>query len=222
MNKHRIAAPVSIVLALALSITACSSGSGGGAPPADGSPSPQSAGGPTVVITSPDAAEIDTTDDAMDLGGTASSDAGVSSVAWETDKGQSGAASGTETWSVEQVPLELGANTITVTATDAAGATHSDSILINRESDGTGSATLSWEAPTERTDGTALTDLAGYRIHYGRMTGVYDYQIDINTPGIATYVVENLVPGDWFFAVTAYDTSGLESDFSNEATRQIR
>lgn len=174
------------------------------------------------MITSPDAAEIDTTDEVMDIAGTASSKVGLNTVSWETDKGQSGTASGEESWSVEQVPLALGANTITVTATDAAGATQSDSIVINRESTGTGSATLSWLAPTERADGTALTDLAGYRIHYGRMSGVYDYQIDLHTPGIATYVVENLVPGDWFFAVTAYDSAGLESDFSNEARRDIQ
>lgn len=222
MKLHRIASPVWIVLALAFSVAACSSGSGGGAPAAEGGKAPQSSGELVVIITSPDADEIDTTDDVMDIAGTASSEAGVSSVSWESDKGESGTASGAESWSIEQVPLALGANTITITATDASGATQSDSIVINRESEGTASATLSWEAPTQRTDGTALTDLAGYRIHYGRLSGVYDYQIDLNTPGIATYVVENLVPGEWYFAVTAYDSTGLESDYSNEATRNIQ
>ncbi|HEX2139112.1 MAG TPA: Ig-like domain-containing protein [Woeseiaceae bacterium] len=176
----------------------------------------------TIAITSPNADQIDTTDDVMNISGTANSDAGVSTVSWSSDKGQTGTASGTSSWTVDQVPLELGANTITVTATDAAGDSRSDTIVINRESTGTGSTTLSWEAPTQRTDGTALTDLAGYTIHYGRMSGVYDYQIDINTPGVATYVVENLVPGDWYFSLSAYDSSGLESDLSNEAHRQIQ
>ena len=54
------------------------------------------------------------------------------------------------------------------------------------------------------------------------MSGVYDYEIDIATPGVTTYVVENLVPGDWYFAMIAYDTQGLESELSNEAHRAIQ
>src|SRR5690606_39243032 len=169
MTVHRTASPLSMVLALTLSIAACSSGSGG-APPADpasppgagGSEQPPPTAGPQVVITSPDAAEIETTDDAMDLSGSASSDAGIAPVEWETDHGESGTATGTETWNIEGVPIALGTTTITVTVTDNAGATHSDSLVVRRESEGTGSATLSWEPPTERADGTALTDLAGY------------------------------------------------------------
>lgn len=221
MKIHRIASPVSIVLALALSIAACSSGSGGPPTTADGSAPPSGDGGFQLVITSPDADEIDTTDDAMDVAGSASSQSGISSVSWSTDHGESGTASGTDAWSIDQIPLVVGVNTVTVTATDSAGETVSDSIVINRESEGTGATTLTWDAPTERTDGTALTNLAGYRIHYGRMSGIYDYQIDLNTPGIMTYVIEDLVPGEWFFTVTAYDSEGLESDFSNEARRIV-
>ena len=67
-----------------------------------------------------------------------------------------------------------------------------------------------------------LGDLAGYRISYGRMSGIYDYEIDLSNPGIVTYVVENLVPGDWYFVLTAYDSSGLESAPSEEADFKVR
>jgi hypothetical protein len=43
----------------------------------------------------------------------------------------------------------------------------------------------------------------------------------VNNPGVLSYVVENLAPGEWFFAVSAYDADGLESDPSNEAVRTI-
>ncbi len=221
MKKQRFVWLNSIVLVAAFSIAACGGGSGGGAPDRENAQQP-SPSGLSIAITNPDAQQIDTTDDVMNLSGTASSDAGVTAVTWSSDQGHTGTASGTESWSIDQIPLELGANTITVSATDGAGDTRSDTIIINRETNGTGSATLTWQAPTERTDGTALTDLAGYTIHYGRMSGVYDYQIDVNTPGVATYVVENLVPGDWYFAMTAYDSSGAVSDYSNEAQRHIQ
>lgn len=221
MKKHRFAWLNTIIFTTAFAVAACGGSGGGGVPPTDDAQQPFPSG-LVIVITSPDAERIDTTDDVMNLAGSASSGAGITSVAWSSDKGHSGMASGTESWTVDQVPLELGDNAITVSATDAAGDTRSDTIVINRESHGTSSTTLSWDAPNERTDGTALTDLAGYTIHYGRMPGVYDYQIDVDTPGVMTYVVEDLVPGDWYFALTAYDSSGLVSEFSNEAYRQIQ
>ncbi len=158
----------------------------------------------------------------MTLAGIASSDIGVSSVSWKNDNGENGSASGTDNWETESIALKLGANTITVTATNPAGESRTDQIVINRESGGTGSVTLSWTAPSQRTDQTALTNLAGYRISYGRMSGIYDYEIDLSNPGIATYVVEGLVPGDWYFVLSAYDSSGLESAPSNEAVFKVR
>ena len=75
-----------------------------------------------------------------------------------------------------------------------------------------------------RTDsnGNPLTDLAGYKIHYGRMSGIYDYEITIDNPGILTYVVENLYPGDWYFSMTAFDRNGTESGYSNEVRKRVQ
>ena len=228
MMKYRSALRLSLVAMLALSTTACLSGSGSGSPiqldsggSGSGAPGGGNESGPAVSITSPDAAEIDTVDQTMDLGGTASADSGISAVSWQSDKGASGEAEGTESWKIEDIPLETGVNTVTVTVTDASGETGSDTIIINRESAGTGSVTLSWVAPTERTDGTPLSDLAGYRISYGRMSEIYDYSVDVDNPGLVSYVVENLKPGDWYFAVVAYDGDGLESEFSTEAHRKV-
>lgn len=229
MKMYRSALRFSLVAILALSTTACLSGSGSGSALQVDSGSPGGAGGSgdggsgalTVAITTPDAGEIDTVDETMDLGGTASGEKGVSSVSWESDTGASGEAEGAESWSIDDIPLEAGSNTITVTATDSEGETGSDTIVINRESEGSSSVTLSWVAPTERTDGTPLENLAGYRIDYGRMSEIYDYSVEVDNPGLVSYVVEDLVPGDWYFAVVAYDAECLESDFSNEAHRKV-
>lgn len=84
-----------------------------------------------------------------------------------------------------------------------------------------GSVTLSWTAPTENTDGSALTDLAGYRIYYGLAEGNYPNQVPIDNPGITTYVVENLSPDTYYFVTTALNSSGVESDYSNVAVKTI-
>lgn len=73
------------------------------------------------------------------------------------------------------------------------------------------SVTLSWQAPTERADGSPLTDLAGFRIYYGDEREDLDVVIDLDNPGLSRYVVENLTAGTWYFSMTAYDGGGLQS-----------
>jgi hypothetical protein len=84
-----------------------------------------------------------------------------------------------------------------------------------------GSATLSWQAPAENTNGTAVTNLAGFKIHYGTKSGTYTKTISIDTVGLTTYVVENLAAGTYYFAITAVTAGGAESDYSQEAKKAI-
>ena len=85
-----------------------------------------------------------------------------------------------------------------------------------------GSVTLSWQSPTTRTDGTPLTNLAGFRIYYGDANGVYPDSISVPNPGVSTYVVSNVPGGAYYFVATAYDASGAESDYSEVASKTIR
>ncbi|HZW59256.1 MAG TPA: putative Ig domain-containing protein [Woeseiaceae bacterium] len=85
----------------------------------------------------------------------------------------------------------------------------------------TGSATLLWDAPSENTDGSVLTDLAAYRIYYGTSAGNYPNEILIDNPGITTYVVENLPPDTYYFVSTAINSNGIESGYSNMATAVV-
>ncbi len=84
-----------------------------------------------------------------------------------------------------------------------------------------GSVSLTWTAPTQNEDGSPLTDLAGYEIHYGTTSQEYSHTIRIDTPGINTYVVENLVPKTYYFAATAFNGSGVSSSYSGEAIRVV-
>lgn len=83
------------------------------------------------------------------------------------------------------------------------------------DQDGIGQATLSWTAPDENTDGTPVTNLAGYRIYYGTVADALDQVIDIPSVGLTTYVVENLTVGTYFFSIRAYNSAGAESALSN-------
>ena len=75
--------------------------------------------------------------------------------------------------------------------------------------------TLAWDTPTTNADGTPLTDLAGYKVYHGTSSGNYSQYIDVGN--VLNYMVSNLKNGVvYYFAVTAYDTSGNESDYSNE------
>jgi hypothetical protein len=78
---------------------------------------------------------------------------------------------------------------------------------------GTGVATLAWNAPTKNADGSQLTDLAGYKIYYGVAPGVYSKSIDVGNN--TTHQISNLTVGvTYYFTVTAYNTSGIESDYA--------
>jgi hypothetical protein len=84
-----------------------------------------------------------------------------------------------------------------------------------------GSATLSWTPPTTRTDGSTLTNLAGYRIMWGTALGSYPNSVTLTNPGLSAYVVGNLAPATYYFVIRAVDSVGLESTNSNVAQKTI-
>jgi Fibronectin type III domain len=85
----------------------------------------------------------------------------------------------------------------------------------------TGTATLSWTAPTRNTDGTPLTDLAGYHVYFGRDSSNLTQFIDIAGATSVRYVVTGLAAGTYYFAVSAYNKLGLESARSNVVSKTI-
>ncbi len=86
----------------------------------------------------------------------------------------------------------------------------------------TGSITLTWYPPTERTDGSRLHDLSGYKLYWGIAHGDYPNAVKIDNPGIATYVIERLTPGTYYLVATAFDAAGIESEFSDVLSAVVR
>jgi hypothetical protein len=93
----------------------------------------------------------------------------------------------------------LPAFTITVTATAGVPTSPANAV------------TLTWTPPTANSDGSALTDLAGYNIYYGTTATNLTTKDTVGNPGLADYVIEGLASGRWYFELTAYNTVGVES-----------
>jgi hypothetical protein len=86
---------------------------------------------------------------------------------------------------------------------------------------GNGVATLSWDAPTTTTTGSALTDLSGYHIYYGTDQNNLAESVSLNGVGVQTYVIDNLGSGTWFFAIKAVTSAGVESPLSDVVSKTI-
>ena len=73
--------------------------------------------------------------------------------------------------------------------------------------------TLIWDANTE-------PDLEGYKLYYGYASREYSYSIDVGN--LTSYTVADLEAGEtYYFTVTAYNSSGYESDYSDEVNYEV-
>jgi hypothetical protein len=191
------------------------SSSGGGSPPPSGSnTAPSISGNPTTsAITgrlwafTPVASDANSDPITFQI---------QNRPAWATFDASTGRLSGTPTAS------HVGnyAN-IVISATDGTGRSSLPAFAINVSAVASGVATVAWTAPTTRSDGSALTNLAGYRIYYGNAPNSFDNSIDVRTAGVTNFVVENLSAGTWYFAVSAFDSTGAESGLSDSASKTI-
>ena len=87
----------------------------------------------------------------------------------------------------------------------------------------TGSATVNWQPPTANTNGSAITNLAGYTISYGTSATNLSSSVKVANAGLTSYVVENLTAGStYYFGVAAYNSAGETSKVSNVASKTIQ
>ncbi len=170
---------------------------------------------PTVTITSPTSDAIyNTSEDSLDIGGTASDDVGVTRVTWSNDRGGSGECTGTTSWSASGISLYDGANIITITAQDAAGNTATDTLTVTKTEDAP--PTISFASPTtggsyETTQsqlsigGTASDDMGIAQVTWANDrggSGACAGTTNWSASGIALYEGANVI------TATARDTSG--------------
>jgi hypothetical protein len=115
---------------------------------------------------------------------------------------------------------------IVVSASDgtASGALPAFSIAVVAPTpvSGTGSATLAWTDPTANTNGSSLTNLAGVHLFYGQSQSSLTNEITVPSTSENTYTISGLASGTWYFAATAYTTTGVQSALSAIGTKTIQ
>jgi hypothetical protein len=84
-----------------------------------------------------------------------------------------------------------------------------------------GVATLDWLPPTQNSDGSVLTNLAGYTVYYGTSPSNLSQSVKVTNPGLSAYSVTNLTSGTWYFAVTSYSADGIESTRTSTVSTTI-
>jgi len=82
--------------------------------------------------------------------------------------------------------------------------------------------TLNWVVPTKNTNGTALTDLVGYKIYYGTTVDSMSNVIVLDDVTLSSYTVTNLDANTlYYFKISAVNFDNKESSFSNLASKNI-
>jgi len=186
----------------------------------------------TVTVTNPPPQ--------LTISGTPPSSVNVGAAYAFTPTASGGASGATLTFSIQNKPAWASFNTGTgaLTGTPPAADAGTYSNIVISVSDGTntaslpafsitvsqvssGSATLNWTSVTQNTDGSPLSDLAGYRVRYGTSPTKLGTVVTLSASSGTTYMVSNLSSGTWYFAVTAYASDGSESALSNVGSKTI-
>jgi hypothetical protein len=136
----------------------------------------------------------------------------------------SGGWSGTRSTMGSQSVSPASTATYTLTCSGAGGsASDSITVTVNDPPASGQDVNLSWVAPAEREDNTpiSMSEIAGYRIYYGKTQGQYTSSIEVNDGSAGGYTITGLSSGTYYFVVTTYDVDGRESGYSQAVSRSI-
>ena len=108
-----------------------------------------------------------------------------------------------------------------ISVTDGAVTTSLAAFSIEVVATASGSATLSWLAPAQNSDGSPLTDLASYRVYFGDVCRRLPQLADRQGLWRREPMVDQLTPATWYFVITAVDSGRAESGYSNVASKSV-
>jgi hypothetical protein len=179
---------------------------------------------PAVSITSPTSnSTYSTSSSSLNMGGTASDNVAVTQVTWANNRGGSGTASGTTSWSVAGIPLQSGSNILTVTARDAAGNTAADTLTVTYAPPDATPPVLSDESASGITNSSAViswttNEASDSQVDYGT-SAFYGSTTTLNSSMVISHsqTLSGLVQGTLYhYRVKSRDGAGnlaVSSDF---------
>ena len=109
---------------------------------------------------------------------------------------------------------------LSVSDGSASSALPAFSITVTAATPTTGNATVNWTPPTQNTNGSALTNLAGLYIYYGTSAANLSQMVQVSTTQTST-TISNLASGTWYFGGVAYTTAGTQSAMSNVVSANV-
>jgi hypothetical protein len=95
-------------------------------------------------------------------------------------------------------------------------------ITVSGSAPSTGSAVIDWVPPTENTNGSPLTDLAGVRIYYGTSATNLSHMVQISSKTQTSYTLGDLTAGTWYFGGVSYTTTGTQSAMSRVVSMSVQ
>jgi hypothetical protein len=169
---------------------------------------------PSIAVTSPTSAStFVATGPSLALGGTASDNVGVTQVTWTSNRGGSGTAAGTTSWSVGAIALQAGTNIITVTARDAAGNSRPATLTVTLSDATPPTVAVTAPAPTATATGTvtvsaSASDNVGVAGVQLKVDGA-NLGVEITTPPYAaTWSSATIADGAHVLTAVARDAAG--------------
>lgn len=147
---------------------------------------------------------------------TATADGGKSvSFAIENKPDWAGFDASTGTLSGVPTAADVGTYTgIVISASDGRASAALPAFSITVAQSANGSVTVSWMPPTSNSDGTQITNLAGYRINYGTSPDALVQSTSVDSAGLTSIVLNNLTPGTWYLAIRSVNGNGVASNES--------
>ena len=94
-------------------------------------------------------------------------------------------------------------------------------IVEEEEGEGALDVQIHWLPVTEFSDGSAITSIDHYQIHYGPETDQLNQVAISRTPNITSYIIKDLEVGGYYFAMVAVAENGEQSEISQPSFFQV-